>query len=52
MKAAAHTRYGLPDIVQIMEVEKPVPQDNEVHGTPAHEAGACVSNARMAIWVQ
>jgi hypothetical protein len=24
MKAAAYTRYGPPDVVQIMEVEKPV----------------------------
>ena len=30
MKAAAYTRYGLPDVVQIMDVEKPVPKDNEV----------------------
>ena len=30
MKAAAYTRYGPPDVVQIMDVEKPVPKDNEV----------------------
>jgi NADPH:quinone reductase-like Zn-dependent oxidoreductase len=30
MKAAAHTQYGPPDVVQIMDVEKPVPKDNEV----------------------
>jgi NADPH:quinone reductase-like Zn-dependent oxidoreductase len=29
MKAAAYTRYGPPDVVQIMEVET-VPKDNEV----------------------
>jgi len=27
MKAAAYTRYGPPDVVQIMDVEKPVPKD-------------------------
>jgi NADPH:quinone reductase-like Zn-dependent oxidoreductase len=30
MKAAAYTRYGPPGVVQIMDVEKPVPKDNEV----------------------
>ena len=30
MKAAAYTRYGPSDVVQIMDVEKPVPKDNEV----------------------
>jgi NADPH:quinone reductase-like Zn-dependent oxidoreductase len=30
MKAAAYTQYGPPDAVQIMDVEKPVPKDNEV----------------------
>jgi NADPH:quinone reductase-like Zn-dependent oxidoreductase len=30
MKAAVHTRYGLPDVVRISEVEKPTAKDNEV----------------------
>jgi NADPH:quinone reductase-like Zn-dependent oxidoreductase len=30
MKAAVYTRYGPPDVVQIVDVEKPVPKDNEV----------------------
>jgi len=30
MKAAIYTRYGSPDVVQIKDVEKPVPNDNEV----------------------
>jgi NADPH:quinone reductase-like Zn-dependent oxidoreductase len=30
MKAAVCTRYGPPDVVQIKDVEKPVPKDDEV----------------------
>jgi NADPH:quinone reductase-like Zn-dependent oxidoreductase len=30
MKAAVYIRYGPPDVVQIMDIERPVPKDNEV----------------------
>ncbi|HYL63376.1 MAG TPA: NAD(P)-dependent alcohol dehydrogenase [Candidatus Methylomirabilis sp.] len=30
MKAAIYTRYGPPDVVQITDVEKPAPKDDEV----------------------
>lgn len=30
MKAAVYTRYGPPDVLQIKDVERPVPEDNEV----------------------
>lgn len=30
MKAAVYRKYGPPDVIQIDEVEKPVPADNEV----------------------
>lgn len=30
MKASVHTKYGPPEVAQLMEVDKPIPKENEV----------------------
>ena len=30
MKAAVHLKYGPPEVVNILEVDKPVPAENEL----------------------
>src|SRR5579864_7512769 len=46
MKAAVFTRYGSPDVLEIQDVEKPVPRDNEVL-IRIHAATVCAADWRM-----
>jgi NADPH:quinone reductase-like Zn-dependent oxidoreductase len=44
MKAVVYTRYGPPDVVQISDVERPVPKHNEVL------IKVCAASVNLADW--
>jgi NADPH:quinone reductase-like Zn-dependent oxidoreductase len=54
MKAIVCTRYGPPDVLQLREVAKPVPKDNEVlikvHATTCHVGDVRVRSFNVPFW--
>jgi NADPH:quinone reductase-like Zn-dependent oxidoreductase len=52
VKAIVHTEYGPPDELQLIEVEKPVPKDNEVlikiHATTVTSSDCNLRNLTFA----
>jgi NADPH:quinone reductase-like Zn-dependent oxidoreductase len=54
MKAVVHDRYGPPEVLRLEEVERPVPQDDEVlvriHATTVNRTDCHVRSAKPFLW--